>query len=311
MYFEPEAGKPKENEDLARFIRLYNFESPTRGDVPLHVWDQRADVWDTSFHEDDDKKRSTEARVKATVDFLHSFGALSANSVVVDAGCGVGHYAAALANEVKEVLAIDISSQMIEHAKARAAELDRTNISFLTRDFHTIDVDKEGFSRKFDLVFASLSPASNGVEGLEKLMAMSRKWCFVSTTAGQTNSLNARIANEVFHVDTPLGRDTRRMYALFNLLYLAGFTPTIYPYRQLKQRSYQAIEEDAHHLAGRVLGYKQADDNNVKAVLSWMKKNANEENLVLETSDHLYAWVLWQVNERTKRRVYPPDFAVE
>ncbi len=308
MYLEPKSGGERENEDLSRMSHLYNYESPDRGDVPLEIWDKRAEIWDASFHDNDDKKRSTTERVNETMRFLRASGALLPDSVVVDAGCGVGHYAIALSKEAKEVLAIDISSQMIAHAKKRAEALKRENISFMTQDFHTIDLEKQGFIRHFDLVFASLSPASNGISGLEKLMAMSRKWCFVSTNAGQTNSLNRKIAEEVFDVEVPAGRDTRRMYALFNVLYLAGFTPYVYPYRQQKKRYYRAIEEDARHLLGRVLGQRQVNEEGTRRVLSWMEEHADDEGFVVEDSSHIYAWVLWDVNEQMERRVYPPDY---
>ena len=67
----------------------------------------------------------------------------------VDLGCGTGHHAAILATRFEEVLAVDISSPMLEIARARRA---LPNISYELRDLRDVSPEKDGC---FDLVFSA------------------------------------------------------------------------------------------------------------------------------------------------------------
>ena len=67
----------------------------------------------------------------------------------VDLGCGTGHHAAMLATRFEEVLAVDISSPMLEIARVRRA---RPNISYELRDLHEVSPERDG---RFDLVFTA------------------------------------------------------------------------------------------------------------------------------------------------------------
>ena len=72
-----------------------------------------------------------------------------AGSRAVDLGCGTGHHAAMLATRFDEVLAVDISSSMVEIARARRA---RPNITHELRDLRDVSPEKDGC---FDLVFSA------------------------------------------------------------------------------------------------------------------------------------------------------------
>jgi ubiquinone/menaquinone biosynthesis C-methylase UbiE len=86
----------------------------------------------------------------------------------VDLGCGTGHHALILATRFEEVLAVDISSPMLEIARARRA---RPNITYELRDLRDVSREKDG---RFDLVFSAstlhhvpdLDPTLNGIRDL-------------------------------------------------------------------------------------------------------------------------------------------------
>ena len=69
----------------------------------------------------------------------------------VDLGCGTGHHASILATRFQEVLAVDISSPMLEIARARRAS---PNISYELRDLRDVTPEKDG---RFDLVFSAFT----------------------------------------------------------------------------------------------------------------------------------------------------------
>ncbi len=92
-----------------------------------------------------------------TYDRLASLSAGSIRSVLesrlpeaggraVDLGCGTGRHASILATRFDEVLAVDISSPMLEIARARQS---RPNINYERRDLLDVSPEKDG---RFDLV---------------------------------------------------------------------------------------------------------------------------------------------------------------
>ena len=106
------------------------------------------EFWDSAA----DKYDNTEKRFE----FIHGRTRentkkyLSDGDVVLDYGCGTGTTACELANHVKEIHAIDISSRMIEIAKEKAGSGNIENI-----DFSQGDIFDEKFEREaFDVVLA-------------------------------------------------------------------------------------------------------------------------------------------------------------
>ncbi len=72
---------------------------------------------------------------------------LDKNNVVLDYGCGTGTTACEVANDVKEIYGIDISTKMIEISKGKAAEKNIENITFAERSIHDVELKNESFDR--------------------------------------------------------------------------------------------------------------------------------------------------------------------
>ena len=70
---------------------------------------------------------------------------LNNNDVILDFACGAGIITVQLAEQVKEVQAIDISSKMIEVAKRIATDRKVENIHFLKTTIFDKKFDKESF----------------------------------------------------------------------------------------------------------------------------------------------------------------------
>lgn len=73
---------------------------------------------------------------------------LNSTYTVLDFGCGSGTAAIAIANSVKEINGIDISSQMIELAKGKAKEHKVRNIDFV----HATIFDEKLQTGSFDVI---------------------------------------------------------------------------------------------------------------------------------------------------------------
>ena len=75
---------------------------------------------------------------------------LKSSNIVLDYGCGTGTTSCEIANHVKEIHAIDISSKMIEIAKRKAVASKVENINFVQTDIF----DKRYKKESFDVILA-------------------------------------------------------------------------------------------------------------------------------------------------------------
>ena len=75
---------------------------------------------------------------------------LEGSDIVLDYGCGTGTASCELADQVKEIHAIDISSKMIEAAKEKADASNVENVSFVQADIF----DEKHKEESFDAILA-------------------------------------------------------------------------------------------------------------------------------------------------------------
>ena len=101
-----------------------------------------------------------------------------------------------------------------------------TNTDYIQADFNTADLDTLGWRKRFDLVFTSITPAVGGSENLNKLMEMSRGYCFNScfVHAGD-DLLDKFLQEELAEQRNRVGSYWHWFYGLFNLLLLEGYFP--------------------------------------------------------------------------------------
>lgn len=94
-----------------------------------------------------------------------------------------------------EVLAIDLSPRMLELASGRARFLGLRNVAFHSCDFLEAEVRELGWERRFDLVFTSAFPAIEDLDGLHKVVSMSRGYCFNSCLIYRKDDLEREVAS--------------------------------------------------------------------------------------------------------------------
>ncbi len=96
---------------------------------------------------------------------------LEGSNVVLDYGCGTGTTACEIANDVKEVYAIDISPKMIEISKRKATEKNIKNIIFAEGDIFDEKLKKESYDRilAFNMLHTIPNPES-AVQRINELL---------------------------------------------------------------------------------------------------------------------------------------------
>jgi SAM-dependent methyltransferase len=107
------------------------------------------------------------------VRLLASWGVIAAERDILQIGCGIGRFEAALASRVRRACGIDISREMIRRARARCAELPNVHLAVAS------GTDLRAFrDAEFDLVYAVDSLPyihESGRELLDRAFAEARR----------------------------------------------------------------------------------------------------------------------------------------
>lgn len=163
--------------------------------IAARFWDKQAAGFDANEKLDHLRARTTENTRKY----------LNAGDVVLDYGCGTGIMACAIADHVQRVQGIDISSKMLEIAKAKAAEHGSNNIEFSQATIF----DKSLKSESFDVVLAMgilhlLSSRKKVVQRIHQLLKPGG-WFISSTACIGDNQPIMSLINRLFFIPSLIG----------------------------------------------------------------------------------------------------------
>ena len=264
------------------------------------AWDARADKWEKEITDENNiRKKRSEARVEATGRFLRERGLLSSADNVLDIGCGPGRFAAEFAKTAGSVTGIDISPKMLEYGKAFVLSRGLSNVRFKEVDFGSFDPSSEGWEKAFDLCFASLVPAIDCFDAVEKMERMSKKYCFSSNFVKAEDLLAEKVRKDLFPEKRRLNAwDGRVFYALFNLLWLKGRYPEITYFKEDEEEMLPVNEA----LATRIIDYISEDLADQKQkILDYLLPMADDNGFIKYVSTRWYGWTLWDVTEDGRR----------
>jgi len=108
-----------------------------RMDKSEKFWDKQAENY---------AKDQRDIQLTDNVDFINTLKYLNSNDIVLDYGCGAGIVSNAIADKVKEIQAIDISSKMIEVARRKAGELNIENVNYARATIFDERYQRESFN---------------------------------------------------------------------------------------------------------------------------------------------------------------------
>lgn len=167
-------------------------------------------------------------RVEKTIHMLEQRNFLQEHWTALDVGSGTGIFTLPLAKRLKSVTSLDISEGMQDIIRRKAQAEQITNIEYLSQNWKTVDIVKEGLFKQYDLVLSSLN--TRGIcdyETLNKMNQASRKaCCLLAFTGGGTKNHRYNL-NELIlgrQLETAGGND---IIMPFNLIYHMGGRPEL------------------------------------------------------------------------------------
>lgn len=117
-------------------------------------------LWDKLARHYDRQTRSLEPAYKRTMELSIPF--LKPNHYALEIGCGTGIMSFFLAEQVKSLLATDISHKMIHQAERKAAEQKIRNLQFQVSDGYDINAEPQSFDvvLLFNVLYVVKEPES-------------------------------------------------------------------------------------------------------------------------------------------------------
>jgi SAM-dependent methyltransferase len=295
---EPDAGGagPRfygADADLAYFKGLWEKRSESPVQHSPEVWDSRAGEWINRLGERGSGAHMR-GRASAAAAFLKDRGLLGGSDSVIDVGCGPGLFVTEFAHTAKHATGLDFSARFIDYARKYAAVLGVKNVDFRQCDFNGLNIEEAGLVGAYDLVFTSITPAASGKGCLDKLMRMSRRWCYNASFVHAEDDLAERVSRDVFGHELVPRWDGRGFYALANLLWLSGYYPETSYYDETRDETAAPTLSEAAGLASRC-GYENGEG--AQRVLRYLEA-AGE---VRRRSRFRYGVILWDVTRCDRR----------
>lgn len=227
---------------------LWEKEWKSRGDTmvntmrkagvdPAKAFDPKAKTFNEQSFNEEGRKRS--ARI---LNWIEGQGVQLKDAAVLDVGAASGVFTVPFLERGARVTAIESSLPQVELLKENTAAFSKQMTKIIPEPFEDIDVQERGWTKAFDLVFASMCPIIVDWESVEKLLQSARKYCYISMPVSiPENSL----IRELWPVLTgkPFKSKPLEMGYLLHLLYLKG-----YSYESLMTRE-EKVSEMTHEAA--------------------------------------------------------------
>ncbi|WP_027398500.1 class I SAM-dependent methyltransferase [Anaerovorax odorimutans] len=249
--------------------------------------DESIKMWD-SFSESYKEKPTLKWETNEFLKLIDKTVNVSKDMKSLDIGCGAGGYTMALAEKVKKAVGIDFSPSMIKLAKEK--EVD--NAEFICADWDKFDIKKEKFEKNFDIVFAHMTPAINNAYTFEKLIACSKKYCFIAKPTRRKDPILEEIKKIAGLEDYYQNFDESITYA-FDMVWQLGYCPYFF-YRDEVWESEKTLEEAYEWYIRRVKTYKnisQSVENDLKKYLNSILVNGKIHEKTTTTIVNMY----WQI----------------
>ncbi|MBR5094919.1 MAG: methyltransferase domain-containing protein [Oscillospiraceae bacterium] len=182
---------------------------------------EQAAYWDRTVERYEEQSAAHRSMAEFCVRALEDRGLLDCESAL-EIGCATGDLTRLLAARIGSVTGMDISEAMLRRAREKDAEAGLSRIRRLRGDYRELDG-----AERFDLVGASLVPATYSEPGLRKMIELSRKGGFFLSGCGALDH-GSPVYSELGRL--LLGREGQnRQDAIypFNLLYALGKHPEI------------------------------------------------------------------------------------
>ena len=256
----------------------------------IEKWNLRA----SSYAEHSESEESR-ARRDQIMTWLENEGALQPDFRVLDIGAGPGNFAVPLSREVAEVVALEPAEEMVSILERRIGDGGSENLRVIRKTWEEVDLIAEGWQGAFDLVFASMSPGVSDPQVLEKLIAASQDFCYLSGWSGgkwgKWGRAQSELWPEIFQEE--LGDYPSDILYPFGMLYALGYRPQL-RFFQPRVHLEMSEEEAINGLADHFNRYVEIGPAIRKTITAYVQRNSRAGSFNQESTT-CHGFMLWRV----------------
>jgi len=270
--------------DMKYFLNLWD-NSKKYYTVEEKFWNERAEEFN---RKDIEERESKEA--SSILEFIE-VGQDKKFENVLDIGCGTGFYSIQFSEISDHVTATDISENMIDYAEKNSKAKDRRNISFVKKPWSELDLEEFQWKEKFDLVFASMTPAIDSYEDLMKMINCGRSLYFLSGFVERKDSLKDELSKIILDSNNN-NLHGNKIYSAFNILWNMGYYPKI-SYKDSNWERCKSVDkfyEEFLNYFGRKKFLTEEDKSTIKDYI----ENRAIDGMVKEKTTAKVAWLYWK-----------------
>lgn len=233
-------------------------------------------------------------RRKMVLDMLEREGALGPEVKVLDIGAGPGNYAIPMARLCEQVTALEPAAEMVKILEDRTRTERIENITIIQRTWQEVEVEKDGLAGRFDLVFASMTPGVRDPETLQKMLAASRKFCYLSAFSGQRWGQAYRDLWQRFFGED-IGDNPGDIIYPFGLLYAMGYRPNL-NFFTINRVDEEPVEKAVENLSRFFWSYMDITPEVKQTIEHYVKEHA-ENGVFRQETTFCTGMMLWRVDE--------------
>lgn len=273
--------------NMNEFEAFWADRQPDRSDM-AEFWSRRAQSFNSHSSEADSStyRRNLVEKVAARANVGEA-------DAVLDIGCGPGRHSLIFAGLAGSVDGFDIAPGMIECANENARQAGMENARFCVLDWERANLEQLGWQKRFQLVFASRTPAVYDRATLEKMTDASRGYCCLITQVTGENSVRRELAPVVGAANHD--EYTRRgLYCAFNILWLQGYYPEV----EYLERSWdsECPLEEAIIMYTRHFNSRGQLTAAQQAALAGNLRAMSKNGMVHETGSSRVGMLFWNAN---------------
>ncbi len=254
-----------------QYLNRYSKGCKNDPSYQAKIWDKAATDYDSL-----ETSGSYQTQIETILEYLMDKDVLNPDHNILDVACGTGTYAIRMSPFVKEIDCLDISRNMLKRLKQKAQVLGTTNINTICMDWHNFHPE-----RKYDLVFASMTPILRSTRSLDRLLSMSTKFLAIVFWAGvRKNLLLAYLYKKI--LNEPYNKKSMDIISIFNYYCSLGFRPDLMFFHGEWIRK-KSLDEAYENLLWRLELRRPLSEKEKELLVSTIRQKADGNTINLET----------------------------